>query len=58
MIAGLVASRGNWSGHLRFPVLFDEILEVFPIGGTGIGDVVVGEPTLELGLVPFVVRCT
>ena len=37
------------------PVLADEGLEVAAGGGGGVGDVVVGEPALELGLVPFVV---
>lgn len=42
-------------GDVVFPVGFDEVLEILAIGGGGVGDVVVGEPSLQLGLVPFVV---
>jgi len=37
------------------PVLLDEILQVLTVGGSGERDVVVGEPSLELSLMPLVV---
>lgn len=37
------------------PVLFDDLLKILPLGGAGIGDVMVIEPTLKFGLVPAVV---
>ena len=43
-------------GHdVAVPVLADQGLEVAARGGRRVGDVVVGEPALELSLVPFVV---
>jgi hypothetical protein len=39
------------------PVLLDQRLEVLAVGRSGVGDVVVGQPRLELGLVPLVVGC-
>lgn len=39
------------------PVVLDELLEILAVGGSGVGDVVVGEPALELRLVPLVVSC-
>lgn len=39
------------------PVLVDEGLEVGAGRGGGVGDVVVCEPAIELGFVPFVVGC-
>lgn len=37
------------------PVGLDELLEILPIGGSRVGDVVVRQPALELRLVPLVV---
>lgn len=38
-----------------FPVVLDELLEILAVGGSWVRDVVVGKPTLELGLVPLVI---
>ena len=37
------------------PVAMDELLEVLPVSRCGVGDAVVREPALQLGLVPFIV---
>lgn len=37
------------------PILLDQLLEILAVGGSGISNVVVGEPALELSLVPLVV---
>lgn len=42
-------------GDVILPVGLDEVLEILTVSGGGVGDVVVGEPSLELSLVPFVV---
>lgn len=42
---------------VRVPVRFHELLELLAVGGSRVGDVVVGKPPLELGFVPFVVCC-
>lgn len=44
-----------WADSMVFPVLLDELLEILPVGGRWVGDIVVGKPTLELGLMPLVV---
>lgn len=44
-------------GDLGVPVVLDKVLQILAIGGGGIGDVVVREPALELGLMPLVVGC-
>ena len=41
--------------NFGLPVIFDEVLEVLAISGSGIWDVVIGKPSLELGFVPFIV---
>ena len=46
-----------WRNDVLIPVLFDQILEILAVRRSRIGDVVVGEPTLKLCLVPFVVYC-
>lgn len=56
VVGCLVASCRYRLNHFGLPVLLDEVFQVFPISGAGIRYIVVGEPTLELGLVPFVVR--
>lgn len=38
-----------------FPVGLDEFLKILAVGRGGVGDVMVGEPALELGLMPLVV---
>ena len=45
------------SDHLVIPVGLDELLELLAVRGCRIGNVVVGKPSLELGLVPLVVSC-
>lgn len=37
------------------PVVLDEVLEILAVRGSGVWDVVVGEPSFQLCLVPFVV---
>ena len=37
------------------PVLLDQILQILAICWSRVGDVVVGEPSLELSLVPLVI---
>ena len=55
VIAGFIPRRGGRVNHFGLPVLFDKILQVFAIRRSRIWDVMVGEPALELSLVPFVV---
>lgn len=45
------------SDDLVIPVGLDELLELLAVRGCRIGDIVVGKPSLELSLVPFVVGC-
>lgn len=40
------------------PVVLDELGQVLAVGRGRVGDVVVGEPALELGLMPLVVSCS
>jgi hypothetical protein len=40
---------------LSIPVVLNEILELFTVGGFWVGDVVVGEPAVKLGLMPLIV---
>ncbi len=42
---------------LGLPVALDEILEILAIGWSRVWDVVIREPTLKFGFVPFVVGC-
>lgn len=44
-------------GDIVLPVLLHQILEVFAVGRSGVGYVVIGEPSLKLSLVPLVVCC-
>lgn len=44
-----------WGSDLVLPVLLDQVLKVLTVGSGRVGNVVVGEPPFELGLVPFVV---
>lgn len=39
------------------PILLNEVLEIFAVGSSWKWDVVIGQPALELSLVPLVVRC-
>lgn len=39
------------------PVGLDQVFEILAVSGGGVWDVVVGEPALELGFVPFVIGC-
>jgi len=41
--------------HSRLPVVLHKVLEIFAISRSRVWDIVVGEPALELGLVPLVV---
>ena len=42
-------------GNVILPVLLHEVLQVLAVGRRRVRDVVVGEPTLKLSLVPLVV---
>jgi len=55
MIAGLVSRCYNRVNNMLLPVVFDQILKVFSISGSRVGDFVVGEPALEFSFVPLVV---
>lgn len=37
------------------PILLDELLEILAIGGSGMRNIMVGEPALELSLMPLIV---
>lgn len=43
--------------HEVTPVLFNQALKVFAVSWCRIGNIVVRQPPLELGLVPLVVDC-
>jgi hypothetical protein len=43
--------------NVVIPILLNQRLEVLAVGRSGVGDVVVGQPGLELGFVPLVVGC-
>ncbi len=45
------------SDRILIPVLLDQILEILSIGGCGVRDIMIREPSLELGLMPLVVSC-
>lgn len=65
----LLASRSQVVGELRgvpigvglddviLPVLLNKVGQVLAVGGSRVGDVVVGEPALKLSLMPLVVSC-
>ena len=55
VIGGLVTSRGKRVDDVGLPIILDEILKVFAIRCLGMRDVVIREPALKLGLMPFVV---
>ena len=57
VLVGLVTSCSNRLNNLGLPIFFDEVFEVFPVCRSRVGDIVVGEPTLKFGLMPFVVGC-
>ncbi len=44
-----------WRHDVGIPVLLDQLLEVSAIGGGRVGNVVIGEPALQLRFVPLVV---
>lgn len=46
-----------WLRDLGLPVILDRSLELGPIVWGRVWDVVVGQPSLKLGLVPFIVDC-
>jgi hypothetical protein len=46
------------SDNVVVPVLLDQLFEIFAIRGGRIWDVVIGEPSLELSFVPFIVGCS
>ena len=44
-----------WCSDLGLPVVLDEDLEVFAVGRCRVGNVVIRQPSLKLGFMPFVV---
>lgn len=44
-----------WPSNLVLPVIFDQVLQILTISRCRVGDVVIREPSLKFGLVPFVV---
>ena len=46
-----------WLGDIVLPVLLDQVLQIFTVGCGRERNVVVRQPSLKLGLVPFVVSC-
>lgn len=42
-------------GDHRLPVVLDEVLKIFTVCGSRVGNVVIREPSLKLGLMPLVV---
>lgn len=44
-----------WRGDLVLPVGLDEVDKVLAVGSGRVRDIMVGEPSLELSLVPLVV---
>lgn len=44
-------------GDVVLPVLANEVAQILAVGRGGVGDIVVGEPALELSLMPLVVSC-
>lgn len=42
--------------NLVVPVVLDQVLKILTVGGGGIRNVVIGQPTLKLRLVPLVVH--
>lgn len=43
--------------NIGFPVVLDEVLKILAVSRGGVRNIVVGEPSLKLGLVPLVVDC-
>lgn len=46
-----------WARNGSLPVRLDKILQLLAVSSLGIGDIVIGEPSLEFSLVPFVICC-
>ena len=46
-----------WSQNFVIPVVFDEIFQVLSICWGGIGNVMIREPSFQLGLMPLIVSC-
>lgn len=44
-----------WRCNLGLPVVLNEVLKILSICGSRVRDIVVRQPSLELGFVPFVV---
>lgn len=57
MVVDLLASSRDRVDHISLPVILDQTLKVFAVSCLRVWDIVVREPSLKLGLVPFVVRC-
>lgn len=57
LLQGVCVPRVVGRDDVVVPVVLDQLLEVLAVGGSGVGDIVVGKPALELGLVPLVVGC-
>ena len=46
-----------WRDDLGVPVLLNKFLEICAISWGWVGDIVIGQPSVEIGLVPLVVYC-
>lgn len=55
VVCRAVTCLAHWIDHILLPVVLDERLQILSISSLGMRDVVVREPPLKLGLVPFVV---
>jgi hypothetical protein len=45
-----------WRSNLAFPVFLDDVLEIVAICRRWIWNVIIREPPLKLGLMPFVIN--
>jgi hypothetical protein len=54
-LRGRICALFEGSLNLGLPVALDQVFKVLTISWSGVGNVMVREPTLKLGLVPFVV---
>ena len=55
-VGALVIGFGGRVNNLGLPVLLDEIFQIFPIRWSRVGDIMIGEPSFKLSLVPLVVN--
>lgn len=56
VVAGLATDLSSRVNNLGLPVVLDEDLEIFSIRGSGVGDIMIREPSLQFSFVPLVVN--